>query len=95
MKGKFLNLLALLLVASMLLAACGGGTVEEPKEEPMPEATEEVMPEATEEPMEEPSMPEEVTVTIGFTSSITGSQEVSSKRQVNGFTLWMNQVNDA
>jgi branched-chain amino acid transport system substrate-binding protein len=26
---------------------------------------------------------------------LTGNQEVSSKRQVNGFTLWMNQVNDA
>ncbi len=95
MKGKFVNLLALLLVASMFLAACGGGAVEEPVEEPMPEATEDAMPEAAEEPMEESSMPEEVTVTIGFTSSLTGSQEVSSKRQVNGFTLWMNQVNDA
>ena len=87
MKGKFVNLLALLLVASMFLAACGGGAVEEPVEEPMPEATEDAMSEATEEPMEESSMPEEVTVTIGFTSSLTGSQEVSSKRQVNGFTL--------
>jgi len=95
MKGKLVNLFALLLVASMFLAACGGGVVEEPKEQPKPEATEEVMPEATQETVEEPSMPEEVTVTIGFTSSLTGSQEVSSKRQVNGFTLWMNQVNDA
>jgi branched-chain amino acid transport system substrate-binding protein len=32
---------------------------------------------------------------IGFTSSLTGAQEVSSKRQVAGFNLWMNQVNDA
>ena len=32
----------------------------------------------------EPMM-EETTVTIGFTSSLTGAQEVSSKRQVNGF----------
>ena len=36
---------------------------------------------------------EEVTVTIGFTSSLTGSQEVSSKRQVNGLSLWIDQVN--
>lgn len=35
------------------------------------------------------------TVVIGFTSSLTGAQEVSSKRQVNGLTLWMNQVNEA
>jgi branched-chain amino acid transport system substrate-binding protein len=34
-------------------------------------------------------------VVIGFTSSLTGAQEVSSKRQVNGFLLWMNQVNEA
>jgi len=37
----------------------------------------------------------EKTVVIGFTSSLTGSLEVSSKRQVDGFNLWMKQVNDA
>jgi len=35
------------------------------------------------------------TVVIGFTASLTGAQEVSSKRQVNGFNLWMQQVNEA
>ncbi len=40
-------------------------------------------------------MPAEKTVTIGFTTSLTGSQENNSKRQVNGFNLWMQQVNDA
>ena len=34
-------------------------------------------------------------VVIGFTSSLTGAQEVSSKRQVAGFNLWMKQVNEA
>jgi branched-chain amino acid transport system substrate-binding protein len=34
-------------------------------------------------------------VVIGFTSSLTGAQEVSSKRQVAGFNLWMDQVNEA
>jgi branched-chain amino acid transport system substrate-binding protein len=34
-------------------------------------------------------------VVIGFTSSLTGAQEVSSKRQVAGFNLWMEQVNEA
>jgi branched-chain amino acid transport system substrate-binding protein len=43
----------------------------------------------------EATAPKEVTLTIGFTSSLTGNQEVSSKRQVNGFTLWMDQVNQA
>ncbi len=38
---------------------------------------------------------EEGPVVIGFTSSLTGAQEVSSKRQVAGFNLWMNQVNEA
>jgi branched-chain amino acid transport system substrate-binding protein len=45
--------------------------------------------------MPEESMPEEVTLVVGFTSSLTGAQEVSSKRQVNGFNLWMEQVNQA
>lgn len=43
---------------------------------------------------QEPGMVEK-TVVVGFTSSLTGSQEVSSKRQVAGFNLWMNQVNEA
>jgi branched-chain amino acid transport system substrate-binding protein len=63
----------------------------------MPEATaapaEPAAPAATEAPAE--PMMEEQTVVIGFTSSLTGSQEVSSKRQVNGFNLWMEQVNEA
>jgi branched-chain amino acid transport system substrate-binding protein len=49
--------------------------------------------EAPAEPAE-PTMEEKI-VAIGFTSSITGKQEVSSKRQVNGFTLWMNEINEA
>jgi branched-chain amino acid transport system substrate-binding protein len=36
----------------------------------------------------------EKTVVIGFTSSLTGAQEVASKRQVNGFDLWMDQINE-
>lgn len=67
-------------------------------EEPM--ATEEVMETeeamATEEPMEtEEAMGEEVTFTVGFTSSLTGRYETSSGRQVRGFDLWMNETNDA
>jgi len=100
MKSKIVKLLTVLMVASMFLAACGGGAaVEEPMEEPA--AAEEPMEEpateepAAEEPAAEEPMMEEVTVTIGFTSSLTGSQEVSSKRQVNGFNLWMDQTNEA
>jgi branched-chain amino acid transport system substrate-binding protein len=96
MKGKIVKLLTLLMVASLFLAACGAPAepAEEPMEEPMEEPAEEPTAEPAEEPMEEPAM-EEVTVTIGFTSSLTGAQEVSSKRQVNGFNLWMDQVNEA
>ena len=93
MKGKIVKLLTLLMVASMFLAACGSSAPEEPAEPAMPEPSEApAEPAATEAPAE--PMMEEQTVVVGFTSSLTGSLEVSSKRQVDGFTLWMNQVND-
>ena len=97
MKGKIVTLLTLLMVASLFLAACGGGAAPA-AEEPPPPAEEAAAPaEEPAAPTEEPAaaMPEEKTVVIGFTSSLTGKQEVSSKRQVNGFTLWLNQVNEA
>jgi ABC-type branched-subunit amino acid transport system substrate-binding protein len=39
--------------------------------------------------------PGEVQVVIGFTVSQTGSLNVESTRQTNGFKLWMKQVNEA
>jgi ABC-type branched-subunit amino acid transport system substrate-binding protein len=42
-----------------------------------------------------PAAAKEVTATIGFTASQTGSLNVESTRQVNGLNLWMKQVNDA
>lgn len=85
MKRMLFVLTVLLVTFSLLLTACQQQAAE--PGEPQPQATEEVK-------SEEPAT-KEVTVVIGFTSSLTGSQEVSSKRQVNGFTLWINQVNDA
>ena len=82
MKRTFVILLAMLLGISLLLGAC------QPADEPVVEDT---VPEET----TDTDMPKEVTVVVGFTSSLTGKQEVSSKRQVNGFTLWLNQVNEA
>jgi ABC-type branched-subunit amino acid transport system substrate-binding protein len=38
---------------------------------------------------------ESATFTIGFTASITGKYEVSSAAQVNAFTMWMDEINDA
>lgn len=37
----------------------------------------------------------EKTAIVGFTASLTGSLNVESTRQNNGFKLWMNQVNSA
>jgi phosphonate transport system substrate-binding protein len=58
---KLFYLFGLLVIAAMVLSACGGGAnateepMEEPTEEPMEEPTEEPMEEPTEEPMEEPT----------------------------------------
>ncbi len=71
----------------MLLAAC------QPAAEPTEEAPQ--VTEAEEEPQSEEPMGEEVTLTVGFTTSITGRYETSSGRQVRGFELWMDQVNEA
>jgi branched-chain amino acid transport system substrate-binding protein len=84
MNRKLFVLLSALVFASLLLAACG------PQATPPPAAaTEAPAQSATEAPAVEK------TVTIGFTASLTGAQEVSSKRQVNGFNLWVDQVNEA
>ncbi|MFZ5857316.1 MAG: amino acid ABC transporter substrate-binding protein [Chloroflexota bacterium] len=89
MNRKLFVLLSALVLASLVLSACGAPATEAPVVQTEAPAMTEA-PAAT-----EPSMPTEETVVIGFTSSLTGSQEVSSKRQVAGFNLWMQQVNDA
>jgi branched-chain amino acid transport system substrate-binding protein len=85
-------MLSLMLVASMLLGACAPQETEAPAPAPTEAPATQVA--ATEAPAQ-PPVAEEKTVVIGFTSSLTGAQEVSSKRQVAGFNLWMNQVNEA
>lgn len=94
MKRSIFNILTLMVLMGLVLSACGGGAPAE--ETAAPQQQEPAAPAQQEEPAApaEPVMTEE-TVVIGFTSSLTGSQEVSSKRQVNGFLLWMNQVNEA
>jgi branched-chain amino acid transport system substrate-binding protein len=79
---------AVLIMAAILLAACAPA----PAPTAAPAAPEPAQPTA---PAPAEPMAVEKTITIGFTSSITGAQEVSSKRQVNGFNLWMNEVNEA
>jgi ABC-type branched-subunit amino acid transport system substrate-binding protein len=96
MKRLLISLFMILVLASLVLSACqaqpepttAAPTEAEPveQEEPEPEA---------EEPEPEEPMAEEVTLVIGFTSSITGKYETSSGRQVRGFQLWLDQVNQA
>ncbi|HEU0295597.1 MAG TPA: amino acid ABC transporter substrate-binding protein [Anaerolineales bacterium] len=93
MKRSLFGFLIILVLIGMILSACGGATPTQAPatDEPAPATS---APDATAAPTEPPAATE-VTLTIGFTSSLTGAQEVSSKRQVNGFNLWMNQVNEA
>jgi ABC-type branched-subunit amino acid transport system substrate-binding protein len=88
MKHSMFSLFTLLVVMTLALAACDGGAA--PTEKPVPAA-----PESPAAATQAPVQAAEKTVTIGFTASQTGAQEVSSKRQVNGFNLWMKQVNEA
>ena len=94
MKRSLVTLFSLLILASLVLSACGSDAPVAP--EPVaPEAPSEE-PVADEPAVEEPAAaPEAKELVIGFTSSITGKYEVSSGRQVNGFSLWMDQVNEA
>jgi branched-chain amino acid transport system substrate-binding protein len=79
-----------LILVSLVLGACGTPAATQAPTQVPPEPT-------SEEPMAPTAapVPEPVNVVVGFTSSLTGSQEVSSKRQVNGFNLWMEQINGA
>ncbi len=77
-------IVALLLLTVLVITACGQAT-------PAPTATSKPVVKPTEKPPE----PVTKTVTIGFTTSQTGKYNVSSTRQVNGLTLWLNEVNDA
>jgi branched-chain amino acid transport system substrate-binding protein len=91
MYKKIQYFLVVLLLAAMLLTACGGGEDAANSNTGNAENTSNNM----ENSADEEQMPGEVTVVVGFTSSLTGAQEVSSKRQVNGFNLWMEQTNAA
>jgi branched-chain amino acid transport system substrate-binding protein len=85
MKTARLYVLTALVLAGLILSACATPAPTEAPPPPEPEAT-------SEEPA---APPEEITMKIGFTASQTGSLNVESTRQVNGLTLWMDQVNAA
>jgi branched-chain amino acid transport system substrate-binding protein len=90
MKRSLLNVLALLVVLSLALAACGSPA---PTEAPAAEAPAAAEPEAP--AAEEAPAAAEKTAVVGFTASLTGKLNVESTRQNNGFNLWMEQVNAA
>ena len=93
MKRSLFTIFTILVLMGLILSACSPAVPETKAPEvetPATEAPTEEQPTAT-----EPPVAVEETITIGFTSSITGAQEVTSKRQVDAFNLWMNQVNEA
>lgn len=93
MKQRISVVPILLLVLSLLLAACAQPTPTQAP--PQPEVTQAPeQPTATQPPQEEPQA-KEVTAIIGFTASQTGNLNVESTRQKNGLTSWMEQVNKA
>ena len=99
MKRTLYVLLSLLVLASVAISACGAQAT--PTAAPLPAATEApaatAAPAATEAPAatSAPAQPASKVVTIGFTTSQTGSLNVESTRQYNGLKLWMDQVNKA
>ena len=97
MNRKSSVLLSVLVFASLVLAACGtqaAPTSAPAATEPPSPATE--APAATESSAAtQPPAAAEKTAIVGFTASLTGSLNVESTRQNNGFKLWMDQVNQA
>lgn len=79
MKRNLTLLASIIMVFSMILAACA----------PTPAADTNTN---VEKP---PVEAKEVKAVIGFTASQTGKLNVESTRQINGLNLWMKQVNDA
>ena len=92
MKRLSFKFFILVTLFALILPACA--PTEAPPEPVEPtEAPSDVSEEPVAEPVVEP--PEPVTLTIGYTSSITGKYEVSSAAQVNALNLWMEDINGA
>ncbi|MFQ5436643.1 MAG: hypothetical protein ACE5FD_17435, partial [Anaerolineae bacterium] len=90
------NLLMVLLMLGALLAACGGST-ESDATTAAPDTTADTAETTVDNSEESPAAPEskDKTLTIGFTASQTGSKNMSSTRQINGFMQWMEEINGA
>ncbi len=86
MKRVRLALITLVL-AALLVTACGGGAAAPTK---APEPTKP----AAEQPTKAPAA-ETKTIVLGFTASQTGKYTKESKEQVQGLQLWLEEVNAA
>ncbi|HEX9797395.1 MAG TPA: amino acid ABC transporter substrate-binding protein [Anaerolineales bacterium] len=88
------SVLALLMMFALVLGACAPAPTVAPEtqpEEPAP-APEEEQP-AEEQPAEQAIELTETSLLLGYTASLTGSQNVSSSRQDNGLQLWIDHLN--
>src|SRR5512135_464578 len=95
MKHSLFSIVTLLILMGLVLSACTPATTptaatKAPIGPPVTEA-----PGATAAPTKAPASAGEKTALVGFTASLTGSLNVESTRQNNGFKLWMDQVNAA
>jgi branched-chain amino acid transport system substrate-binding protein len=104
MSRKAFTFMSLMLALALILAACAPAATTEPaatQAQAQPTSAAATSAPATSAPAtqppatsEEPQATEK-TLTIGFTSSQTGSLNVESLRQQKGLQLWMDQVNAA
>ncbi len=98
MKKSLYLFIALMLMFTMVLGACGGSNNNEPVADnaPAENAPADNAPadDVVEEVVEEPKA-DDVTLTVGFTKSISGKYETSSGKQFKGFELWLAAINDA
>lgn len=92
MTRKFHLVTGLLVLAALVLSACGGAATTAP---PVPTQPPAQPTQPSEEPPPAPPATEPEMLTVGFTASQTGNLNVESTRQMNGLQLWMNQVNEA
>lgn len=88
---KRLYLLAVILLALVLSAACGA----QPAASPTIEVAPTTVAEQPQQPTEAAPAAVAKTAIIGYTASNTGKLQVESVRQKNGLDLWIKQVNDA
>ncbi|MCA9986268.1 MAG: extracellular solute-binding protein [Anaerolineales bacterium] len=94
MSKKLFTLITLLLMAGLLLVACGGETAEEPTEAPAPtEAADEEMEEPTEEPAVEPTEApaEEPTEEAAAEPTEEPTEEAASEFETN-ITIWSDNL---